>query len=350
MMSDNTGNISSKSLVFILGCQRSGTTWLANIFDSSPDTLLFMEPFAPGYKIFPEFPATTIFLENSTSALDYLLKVDMPARIYQNKALLFDKSKTDARLFLIELRLSKLFNRFGKFVPRNLQERIRKFQLLNLNRIDKNYPIYSKCENPAVWVIKELRLAGKIPILLNTFPDAHYIVIMRHPAATIHSILRLFEKGKLGELRGDMDTYIETIAAQAISERYADLINRCREGSLVHKLALYWRISYETMYKKLEDQSSATFLIYEQLARDPLATIEQVFDPIGEGLVSDSVKEYLTYSSTQEVEKPRAITTVRKSATYYRAWEQKIYEDTQQAVLDITGSSFLMSYFDEFYM
>ena len=350
MMSDNTGNISSKSLVFILGCQRSGTTWLANIFDASPDTLLFMEPFAPGYKIFPEFPATAIFLENSSSALDHLLRVDMYARIYQNKSLLFDKSKTNPNLFYIERRLSELINRFGKFVPRNLHDRIRKFQLLNLNRIDKNYPINPKKENPSLWVIKELRLAGKIPILLESFPDAYYIIIMRHPAATIDSILRLFDIGKLGELRGNMDTYIEKIEAQSISEEYNELIDQCREGSLTHKLALYWRISYETMYRNLENQSSVMFVVYEQLALNPLITIEQIFDHIGGVHVSDSVKEYLTYSSTQEVEKPGPITTVRKSATYYRDWEQKISKDTQQAVLNITGSSILMSYFDAYYM
>ena len=109
MMSRNAEKISSKSLVFILGCQRSGTTWLANIFDASPDTLLFMEPFAPGYKIFPEFPAASIFLDNSSSELNHLLKVDMQARIYQNKSLLFGKSKMNPNLFHIELRLSKLF-------------------------------------------------------------------------------------------------------------------------------------------------------------------------------------------------------------------------------------------------
>ncbi len=339
-----------ESLIFILGCQRSGTTWLANIFDASPDTLLFMEPFAPGYKLFPEFPAADVFLEKTSPALDYLLKVDMQARILKYKSLLFDRSKTDPKLFLIELRLSKLFNRFGKFVPHNIQDRIRKFQLLNLNRMDKNYPINPKNDNPSVWVIKELRLAGKIPILQNAFPDAHYIVIIRHPAATIYSILRLFELGNLRELRKDIDTYIENIKAQHIYESYFDLIDQCREGSMAHKLALYWRISYETMYRKLENQASAKFLVYEQLAKKPLATIEQFFDHVEGVHVSDSVKEYIKYSTTKEVKKPSAITTVRKSANYYRAWEETITEETYQAVLDITGSSFLMTYFDPYYI
>ena len=32
--------------VFILGCERSGSTWLGNIFDAHADVEFWMEPFA----------------------------------------------------------------------------------------------------------------------------------------------------------------------------------------------------------------------------------------------------------------------------------------------------------------
>lgn len=347
-MTLNMDDARPETWVFLLGCQRSGTTWLANIFDASPNTLLFMEPFAPAYGIFPEFPEASYFLEHSSSALDRLLRDEMPGRLLRHKSLMSQQSMTNPRLFRLELGLVRLFNQIGQYLPCRLQDRIRKFQLLNLNRTDSNYPIYPKNDDPSVWVIKELRLAGKVPILLQSFPDARFVVIIRHPVATVHSILKKFESGGLSELRRDIDTYLPKLEAQAISKDYKNLIARCRDGSLAHKLALYWRISYETMFRQLRGHSLAEFLIYEELALHPEEAIGRVFDSIGLPL-SASVQNYLSYSSRSSVEDPGSLTTVRESADYYRSWMDNVSESTQQAVLEITDESFLKTKFQPYY-
>lgn len=346
--SKTNSSILPESLVFILGTQRSGTTWLANILDSSPETLLFVEPFAPAYDIFPEFPEASFFFEHSSDYLDHLLKVEMPVRLLRYKSLIFKKSMTSAKWFWIERWLIRMAAKKPQLLPIRVQNRIRKFELLNLNRTDDNYPLYPKDRHPSVWAIKELRLAGKIPVLQTAFPGAHFILIMRHPCATVHSILNWFDKGRLGELRQDLETYLLKIEGQTISKFYKKLIAACRTATLAHKLGLYWRISYETILRQLEHYPRVKLIVYEQLALHPHETIEETFKHIGLPF-SDSSKNYLTYSTTRISNSASPINTVRNSATYYKLWCEKLSEQTKRSILEITGDSFLLSYFDPFY-
>ncbi len=337
-----------ESLVFILGSQRSGTTWLANIFDTNPETLLFMEPFAPAYGIFPEFPGASCFLESPSPYLDHLLRVEMPTRLLRYKSLLFRRSMIDPAWFRLERWIARTVTSRSRLVPNRLRKYTLKFELLNLNRMEDSYPLYPKTIQPPFWVIKELRFSGKIPILRHSFPQAYFIVIVRHPCATVHSIMNWFERGGLGELRRDIETYLEKMEVQAASKPYKNLIARCRNGSLAHKIALYWRISYETMFRQLETYSSFQFVVYEQLALQPKEMAVQIFRQMGIPW-SYSIDEYLSYSTKAQPQDAGPVTTVRESATYYRSWMEEIPESRQQAVFDITRDSFLMSYFEPYY-
>ena len=334
-----------ESLVFILGCQRSGTTWLANIFDASPDALLFMEPFSPPYGIFPEFPHPSTFLEVSTPELQRLLRVEMPVRLMRHKTLLFPRAVARPRWFRLERWVAQKGRRF---IPPPLRKRLDKFTLLNLNRFDDSFPLYPKSDHPNTWVIKELRFAGKILLLLEALPEVRLVVIIRHPCATVHSILNWFERGRLGELREQLDTYIERLEAQPVGAGYRDEIAMCRRGSLAHTVALYWRVSYETMVRQIERAPNAELLIYERLASQPRETVVALFGRLGIPW-SNSIEEYISYSTSAHVEAPGPITTRRESASYYRSWVDKIPDDVRRAVLDVTRDSGLMSYFDPYY-
>lgn len=336
-------------MVFILGCQRSGTTWLANIFDACPETLVFMEPFAPEYTIFPEFPKTNEFIEASPPSLTRFLRVEMPKRLLASKSLFFYKSMINPTWFRVERLLDRAFNKVWWGVPDRLQKRIRKFELLNLNRMDDNTLLYPKNTRPSVSIIKELRFAGKIPILQNAFPETNFIVIIRHPCATVYSILKWFERGRLVELRRDLETYLDKAEVQNVSKPYRNLLKRCRNGNMAHKIALYWRISYETMFRQLKKYSSFQFLVYEQLALQPKETVTQIFKQLGIPY-SLSVDEYLFFSTHASVDMSNPITTLRKSSTYYRSWMDEISRTTERAVLEITGDSFLMPYFEPYYL
>ena len=107
---------SPESLIFVLGCQRSGTTWLANILDSSPDILLFMEPFSIPFNIFPEFPEPSFFLDHSSPHLDHFLQTEFPTRLMQYKTLISKKSLYDPARFQMERRLLRIGRKQERFL------------------------------------------------------------------------------------------------------------------------------------------------------------------------------------------------------------------------------------------
>lgn len=158
------------SLLFVLGIQRSGTTWIGNIFDASPDTLLFMEPFAPACGRFPDFPETGYFLNTAPPTITRLLTETMYRRLYRRKFLFSHRSLQSPRYFRFERGIARMAERISKFAPRQLQRRILQFSQLNLNRLDPGYPIYRKPDTLRHCVIKELRFAGKIPLPQAAFP------------------------------------------------------------------------------------------------------------------------------------------------------------------------------------
>ena len=341
-------NLPHNSLIFVLGCERSGTTWLANIMDSSPETLLFMEPFSIPYRIFSEFPERSYFLENSSPYLDHFLRTKFPARLTKYKKLFSEHAIYEPNCFRREKWLSQLGYKQKRFLPEQLKKRLMGFQLLNLNRMDDDFPIYQKNRRPAIWAIKELRLAGKIPVLLSAFPHARFLVIIRHPVATVNSILTWFGRGRLTELRRELEVYLEKIEVQSVSKPYKRLLDLCRNGTLAHKTALYWRISYETLFKRLVRHPNAHFLVYEQLASQPKSTVEEVFAKFNIPW-STSVTDYLSYSSRSNPVKPTALNTVRESRTYFQAWCSHVSDDLRQSVDEITFDSTLTSHFEPYY-
>lgn len=338
----------TQKLLFVLGSQRSGTTWLANIFDASPDTLLFMEPFSKLYGLFPEFPDTSQFMDEATPDLIHLLRVEMPSRLLAHKYFLFRQSLVNPKWFGLDRWLARKARLFRLTKLGKIQDRVRLFELLNLNRMDSEYPIYPKNRDPHVWVIKELRLAGKIRVLLQAFPSAHFVVIMRHPCATVHSIQSWFRKGRLIELRDDLRTYLDDLEGQPVSTPYKKLIADCRNESDAHKLALYWRVSYETIFKQLENHPHTQFLVYEQIASKPIQSVKEIFERADLSW-ADSLDEYIAYSTSTELAEPGPTTTVRASEQHYKQWQKEINKETLQAVSDVTGDSFLMQFFKPYY-
>jgi hypothetical protein len=338
----------ARSLLFVLGLQRSGTTWIANILDLSPDTLLFMEPFAPAYGLFPEIPDQGFFLASAPPETTRVLRDEAAERLLRKKRLLSARSLTDPRRFRLERAAARLVSRLGRYVPSRIERRAAQFTLLNLNRFETSYPLYPKHRDPRHWVIKELRFAGKVPLLQAAFPQARYLVVLRSPHATVHSMLQWFSRGGLGEVKRELDAFVEKLECQQIGGQYAAQIARARAGGTAHRAALYWRVCYEQMVSTLEDGPSVRLLPYEALASQSVSETRDLLEWAGIPW-AESVARYLDYSTGSETENPAAINTVRRSGTYYRSWEAKIAPEVRQAVDEIVQGSPLLDHFRPFY-
>ncbi len=336
-------------LVFILGTQRSGTTWLANIFDSHPDCLHFYEPFAPAYGIFPYFPDEFTYLEPPATRIAARLRHDLP-RLVERRSRLFDPVHASRRQFQLEARLMGEIETWSRRARLGAPAFAMQFNLLHLNRIGQQPVAYfPKSDHIRVNAIKEVRLYFKLPFLAATFPEARFIHVVRHPAAVVNSMVNFLERGRLVEIREHIDDFADTIAARPRFESFQPLLERFGHGPLPEKLALYWRVANETLAADAAALGSRTYpLLYEKLASDPLARVGEMFGFCGL-VMSPATEAYVRESSTSKSDRKTVLDTNRVSATYYRDWVGKAPAAVLDAVEEVCADSPLMREFKPYY-
>jgi hypothetical protein len=335
-------------LLFVLGTQRSGTTWLANIFDSHPECLHFYEPFAPAYRIFPYFPGEFVYVEPPATALAARVRHDLP-RLVERRSRLFDPVHASRRQFEFEAGLMGFVETWSRRARLGTPAFASQFNLLHLNRIGQQPAAYFPKSEIRLTAIKEVRLYFKLPFLASAFPEARFVHVVRHPAAVVNSMLSFLARGRLVEIRDQIDRFAPTVAAQERFEPYRPLLDRVSRGPLPEKLAAYWRVANETLAADAAALGDRALpLVYERLASDPLARVAEMFRWCGLPESSET-EAYVRASSTSRSERKTVLDTNRVSATYYRDWVGKTPADVLNAVDVVCGDSPLMAGFAPYY-
>ena len=306
--------------IFILGCERSGSTWLSNILDAHPGVEFFMEPFADYALIFREVPERNVYLsqvldnhiKDVKAGYDSLHKLKYPW-FYRRGRDLYLK-KWDQTFFRV---LGKVYRKFRKRIPLYLQ----RYELLQLNSAALPLErLTKKHKKPMVGVTKELRLNFKVELLNRVFPDVKVLVILRHPGAQIASVMRLFSRNSLGELGKNLESFICDIKKSKRFDKYLDVIgNYDWEKDLEIQLVLWWLINYDVMLEDLERLGVDYKVIHhEELSERAVKQTENIFKFIGLD-VSPDVSEYLGYSTGgSKSGETGKVDTRRESASFYK--------------------------------
>lgn len=334
--------------VFILGTQRSGTTWLANIFDSHPECLHYYEPFAPAYGIFPYFPHEFLHVTPPEPGLADRLRADMPG-LLRYRSRLFDPVHETRRQFAFEAWLMGKLESLGRRAGPKAFRFAAQFNLVHLNRIGQQPVAWFEKGAVRVVAIKEVRLYFKASFLASALPGATFIHVVRHPAAVVLSMDNFLKRGRLVEIRDHIGRLVETMRAQEALARYEPVLARVRDGNLHDRLAAYWRVANEELTAQLATMPSRSYpLVYEELATDPLARAADMFAWCDLAMTPQT-EAYVRGSSTSRSDRKTALDTNRVSATYYRDWVGKVTPEVRGSVERICGDSPLMARFAPFY-
>lgn len=283
--------------VFILGCERSGSTWLSNIFDASGEVLFYMEPFADYANLFPSFPPRYLYLDEISEAelnrinniFDCLLDLKYP-HLYKPGA------------SSILLQLDKLRNR--------LFERNRVDTLLSLNKREKT--VKKPLSEVKMEVVKELRLNFKVGVLNKTFPDAKYMVSIRNPLLQINSIESWMKKGRMIDLTRTLEYFHYAISIHRRFDSFKNLYQGWEKFSLSQKLMTYWVINYDILLQDLD-----LFNMDYQIVKNEDLILNGLSEIGMPDLTKDSdVKKYFRRSSTDGGAIKNPINTNRNSIEY----------------------------------
>ncbi|WP_441000355.1 sulfotransferase [Fodinibius sp. SL11] len=255
-------------MVFILGIERSATTWVSNLLEAHPDTCVYVEPMSAITARFKEWPDRFEQIEDVKQKADYFNSEFEILKRHKNWML--TNVSSNALAWQFDLWLSNWLVR-----KQLATEAARDFSEINFHR--KTQPFVKKNKELKIEVIKELRLNFNPAIIRHIDNSARVLVIVRDIFANIESILNHIEQGNLAELK------------QVLLKHYGQI-----NAEIIYK---YWRDSYNSLFKGLEDYNieymtleHTAFIQYPECEINNLCTFVQIDD-------SNSILNYLYQSN-----------------------------------------------------
>lgn len=309
--------------IFILGCERSGSTWISNLLDANPQVITYLEPFADYANLFLSFPPRYIYQdvleEDQKKSIDEIF-----SKLYFLKyAYSYKPGKSPFRRHLDR----KLFRYISSTEKRTL------FELLSLNNLSQS--VKYGPDEILTEVIKELRLNLKVGVLNQCFPNASYIVAIRHPQLQVESILEWFSKGRLVELRRNLSYFRYQIT---LNPRYKEIekwLSNSSQNEIEKMLFAYWVINYDTLMEDLQ-RLATNFVVVknESLITEGL----EVFQELDE-FNNVSVRDYYKDSTSIRNSKKNPVNTFRESKQYLSAKMENLSRSKLLEELMITYES-----------
>lgn len=254
--------------IFLFGMPRSGTTWIGKIFDSHPQTLYRHEPdsWSPlsAVPLVPRMEDAPLYFSLLRGFVASVASMNVPKVCA--KTPVFKKAYQSTAAFEIQ-RVGALAARIGgKVVPG--------FPVVGASR-----RIHG--EMRLVW--KSIESLARLGVLIETFPAARAIHIIRHPCGYVSSVLRGEQRSQFEDNSGSSEDYgiyhllLDTDLAKSQSLNLGYLASL----TAVERLAWRWLLFNEKAIKDCSTTGRVLVVYYDDLCRDPVGITRKMFDFVG---------------------------------------------------------------------
>lgn len=259
-------------MIFVFGLPRSGTTWLAKILDSHPDTFYLHEPDIV-------LPPDGVPMVCEDADLESLLPA---AQGYVARLTAVRTSKTLGALPLFRsrhegpgsfaLRQSVILAVKAAEAARPLRPHLRRLTL----------PTFGADRGATRLVLKSVNAMGRVNLFRRARAGSRMVVLLRHPCGQIASVMRgerrhAFESDTAA---ADDTGILRQLAASSVGRRYGLELEALRRLTPEERLAWEWLVLTE---KAITDANGDIVLRYEDLCRDPIGESRALFAGLGLG-------------------------------------------------------------------
>ncbi len=251
--------------ILLIGSPRSGTTWLAKIFDSHPDVIYRHEPdsLSNEYSIpfLPDGCEDKGVLEKTQQYIRHLAGCRALRTVGGTPY--FDKNYRNA--------ISNIAFKACVFAIKGLD---RGLPMLGLDRM--SLPAFfdpGPGNTGAVTVIKSVSSLGRIGLFAEACPDMPMIYILRHPCGYVASRLRGIKLKAMSDAAYERDLCRQMPEARELGWSLDDVA----DFSPAERFAFSWSLLNERAMRVAEGNARIHTVFYEDLCMDPQAEAERMF-------------------------------------------------------------------------
>ena len=307
---------------FVFGSPRSGTTWLARIFDSRPDTLYRHEPDIcnPGELPYVFGPDE---LEPHVETMQAYAKTLVEDRSLRSNGLLPQFAKSYRSALAQKFRLSLLY------AGRALEKATPGLQLDRKLKI----PDLIAANSTAHPVIKSVSSMGRLPLLARSVEDCNIVVLVRHPCGVVASGLRGVATGKMSTAQAYHDWLkLEPAIRRGLTAQKLDQLSH------VEVLATSWLLFNEYVLDALAGNPRVKVVVYEELCENPVELTQEIFDHCGFD-DSPETRDFIRACLDSTDASPEYFQVLRNPKAAAVRWKSELSEADQQTVYELTRDS-----------
>jgi hypothetical protein len=245
-------------LAAIVGPNRSGTTWAGTLVDSSPDVIYRFEPF---HRLSAQSKEAALWFERLKN--QDVGESDLPD------------------IYRLLCRANPLTNKAPFFRHKSYPLTTRGRELLwpLARMITPAQALYARAYSPRPGpplVFKEVTFIKPLRNLLTrtTIP---VVYLVRHPVATVLSIVRAPQNGTMASRHRKLERWLREHSPDLL-ERFGDI---ARGSDAISRTALLWRAEVETCVAMALRSERSLVMTYEELASDPMMHARRIFEHFG---------------------------------------------------------------------
>lgn len=313
-------------MIFLIGAPRSGTSWLAKIFDSHPDVLYHHEPdsisISSEIPFFPDqqdiealIPETRGYFTNLLNMRHLKSAATIPVFYKNYLSNLLNKILPGLIIFLKAI--AGILNKLKIPVEIKVPAFIRG----------------NKKNNTIINVMKSVNSPCRTQLIARAFPDSKVIYIIRHPCGYVLSQLR----GRELNLMADV-VYYKQISSMTAAKARGWTMGKIKSMSPEEQLACTWVCINEKVMEDIEGQNNCNILIYEHLCDDPIGVSKQLFSYCDLDY-NDQTDMFLKSSLNYSGGKEKYFQTVRNPKTAADKWKKELSSEQIEKIKNIVSGT-----------
>lgn len=321
-------SLPNENLVLLLGAPRSGTTWLAKIFDSHPDVLYRHEPDTVlRGKSIPGVCGPAEIAAHKDAARDYLRRL-MDVRTLKSAGSLPIFPKSFENPVRRTVRSGLIYGlRLAEQVPR-------------MRRAARRMPIPDMVSGPpgpdVRMVIKSVSSRGRARLFAEAMPGCRIVFILRDPCGQVASMMRGSALGKF-----ESEVPLDELLATEQAARYGLTAARLHALTPVERFAWHWAVLNEKAIEDLQGVANACVFRYQDLAADPIGEARKLFEFAGLSWHRQSAA--FVESSTRYSGPERYYQVFKNTADAANKWRSELGRDDVKRITGVVRATPLWS-------